>query len=179
MTHYLPSLSLSVPATPAARGFSLLELIIALAIVAILSAIAIPSFSTIIMKATLASQARELLGGAVLARSEAIKRSQVVTLCASNNGTSCTDDSWASGWLVIGIDNRVLHKHKALPQGYLINAAVTRIKFNPSGLGATMANLTICRATPTVGNQERVVTVSATGRASISKTETSLCASPL
>ena len=160
------------------RGFSLLELMITLLLLAIVTAIALPSFSNIIMRATLGSQARELMAGALMARSEAIKRNQVVTLCASSNGTSCTDDSWAAGWIVLAQNNQVVHKHKPLPEGFLINSELTRVTFGASGLGASMTSLIICRETPTVGSQERVVTISATGRPSISTTDNGEC-SPL
>ena len=158
------------------RGFTLLELMITVAIVAILSAAAIPSFSEIMMKSRLTNQARDLMAGSLMARSEAIKRNQTVTLCASSNGISCTG-TWINGWIVIAADNTVVHSHKPAPTGFLINSALTSITFSGSGLGATMATLTICKATPVVGSEERVVTVSGTGRPSITKTQAGACAS--
>lgn len=116
------------------------------------------------------------MAGAVMARSEAIKRNQVVTLCASSNSTSCTDDDWAKGWIVLAFNNQVVYKHKPLPNGFRINSGVKRVTFNASGLGATMTSLTICREEPTVGNQERVVAISATGRPSVSTTNEGECA---
>lgn len=159
------------------KGFTLIELLVTLAILAMLLAAVVPSFSDIVMKGTLTSQARDLMGGVILARSEAIKRSQAMTLCASSNAATCTDDSWSKGWIVISsLDNTIIHKHKAVPDGFMINSPLKRITFSASGLGATMATLTICRATPTVGRQERVVSIGATGRPSMTKTETGTCA---
>lgn len=158
------------------QGFSLLELMVVLCIVAILAAIAVPSISNIIMRATLASQARELMAGAVMARSEAIKRNQVVTLCASSNSSSCTDDDWSKGWIVLAFTNQVVYKHKPLRNGFRINSDLTRITFSASGLGASATSLIVCREEP-LGNQERVVTITATGRPSVSTTEEGVCAS--
>lgn len=156
-------------------GFTLLELIITVAIVAILSAAAIPSFSELMMKSRLTNQARDLLAGSLMARSEAIKRNQTVTLCASNNGATCTG-TWVNGWIVLTADNTVVHSHGAAPTGFLINSALTNITFNASGLGASMTTLTICKSTPAVGSEERVVTISGTGRPSITKTQAGRCA---
>ncbi|MES2675220.1 MAG: GspH/FimT family pseudopilin [Pseudomonadota bacterium] len=157
------------------HGFTLLELMITVAIVAILSAAVIPSFSELIMKSRLTSQARGLMASALLARSEAIKRNQTVILCASNDGNSC-NGTWANGWIVVTTDNLVVHKHKAAPKGFLINSALTSITFSASGLGASMTTLTVCRSLPAAGKEERVLTISGTGRPSISKTSAGICA---
>lgn len=157
------------------RGFTLLELMITVAIVAILSAAAIPSFSEAMMKSRLTNQARDLMAGALLARSEAIKRNQIVTLCASSNRTACTG-TWENGWIVLTADNTVVHSHTAATTGFLINSALTSITFSGSGLGATMASLIVCKASPGVGSEERVVSISGTGRPSITKTENGVCA---
>jgi len=86
-------------------AFSLIELMVALVIVAILAAIAAPSFTTMISNNRMLSQAQDMTGGFKLARSEAIKRGTAVTLCPSSNGTSCIDNSSLdSGWIVF-VDN--------------------------------------------------------------------------
>jgi type IV fimbrial biogenesis protein FimT len=45
----------------------------------------------------------------------------------------------------------------------------TSINFQSTGVGATAANLTLCRATPTVGTQQRTITIRATGRPGVAK----------
>ncbi len=157
------------------RGFTLLELMITVTIIAIITGLAIPSFSDTILKSRLTSQARDLLAGSLIARSEAIKRNQTVTLCASSNGNSCSG-TWANGWIVITTDNTIVHAHKAAPTGFLINSPLTSITFRASGLGASMTTLTICKATPIVGKEERVLTISGTGRPSLAKTLMGTCA---
>ncbi|PKM11485.1 MAG: pilus assembly protein FimT [Gammaproteobacteria bacterium HGW-Gammaproteobacteria-3] len=74
-------------------GFTLIELMMTIAIAAILLGIAIPSFTASIASNRLTTQANELLASLNLARSESIKRGVQVTL--SKNG-----GQWESGWNV-------------------------------------------------------------------------------
>jgi type IV fimbrial biogenesis protein FimT len=85
-------------------GFTLIELMVALALAAILLAIGAPSFSEFIRNARIASASNDLLAGIHVARTEAIKRRVPVTLCASSNPTAdeptCDSDGDFSGWIL-------------------------------------------------------------------------------
>jgi type IV fimbrial biogenesis protein FimT len=80
-------------------GFTLIELMVTLALAAIIVTMAIPSFQEVIRNNRLTTQANELVSALNLARSEAIKRGVRVTVCRSSNGTSCTGN-WEQGWIV-------------------------------------------------------------------------------
>ena len=80
-------------------GFTLVELMVTIAIVAILTAIALPSFSTSIRNSRLASTTNEFIAAVNLARSEAVKSNRTAQVCASADGATC-GTNWSQGWIV-------------------------------------------------------------------------------
>lgn len=82
------------------HGFTLVELVVTLAIAAILVTVAIPGFGNLIRDNRLIAGTNQLVATLALARSEAVKRGAAVSICASNNGTGCTSTDWNDGWLV-------------------------------------------------------------------------------
>lgn len=88
-----------------ARGFTLIELMVVILIVAITVTIAIPSFQSLISTTQLRTATSQLVGMLNLARSEAIKRGWPVTVCKSADvgaaAPSCDEGAaWHDGWLV-------------------------------------------------------------------------------
>jgi type IV fimbrial biogenesis protein FimT len=86
-----------------ARGFGLVELMTVVAIVAVLAAIALPSYSHVMKLNRLTTDANNMMAALNLARNEAITRGRPVSVCASTNGTSCAGaatDDWSTGWIV-------------------------------------------------------------------------------
>ena len=81
------------PAKNWQHGFSLLEMIIVVAIVGILASIAIPSFNDMIAEQRVRSVASEVIGDMVLARYEAIKQQRRVVM-------ERTGATWKDGWRV-------------------------------------------------------------------------------
>jgi type IV fimbrial biogenesis protein FimT len=157
-------------------GFTLTELMIAVAVLAILLALAAPSFTNTSLPSKLRAVSNALVGATQLARSEAIKRDAAVTLCVSTNGATCGAGNWAQGWIVRA-GATVLHSEPAAPTGYRVTPAggSVALTFQASGVGATAETFTVCRATPSVGSQERSVAVTAVGRASVSTTTNGVC----
>ena len=156
------------------RGFTLVELMVTIVVLAVLVSMAIPSFDYVKLSNRLNSYSTDLVAGSQVARSEAIKRNAVVTLCASSNGTSCTPGGWEQGWIVLG--GTVLQRQLAAPTGLKIDSGgIASLSFQPTGAGATAATFTVCRATPSVGREERVVTIDATGRPWVKRTTAAVC----
>lgn len=162
-------------------GFTLIEMLVAIAIAAILLAVAVPSFSAANLSSRLRASSTDLIASAQLARAEAIKRNGIVNLCPSADGTSCSPGGWEQGWIVVApakgtLAAKVVQRRDALPAGYKLTAShgTTLVSFQPTGVGATAVTFTLCREAP-VGNQERVVTIDATGRAASRRTTTGHC----
>lgn len=84
------------------QGFTLTELIVVVAIVAILLNIGIPSYRYISNSYRLSSEVNSLLGDLQLARAEAIKEGLTVTTCVSRDAATCDVGSitWQEGWIV-------------------------------------------------------------------------------
>lgn len=172
------------PCLAGLRGFTLIELMVTIAIVAILATVAAPSFNEAILGSRLTAFANNFVASAQLARSEAIKRNATVTLCRSANGTSCaTSGGWQQGWIVLSDTNgngsldtgeTLIQYQQALSTGYQLTGDAYSLAFQAIGAGSTSATLTLCRSSP-VGSQERVVSVSPTGRTSVKKTATGVC----
>lgn len=162
----------------AAAGFTAVELMVTLAIVGILLPIAVPSLSDATLGSQLSSNANRLAASATLARSEAIKRNASVVVCMSADGASCASSGgWEQGWVMLR-GATVLSREQAANTGFELNvspASATSITFDATGVGSTQATFTVCRGSPNVGTRERVVTVSATGRATVAKTSSGTC----
>ena len=84
-------------------GFSLVELVVALAVLSVVLSLAAPSFSGPMMNAQLSDRYNEMVGALQLARSEAVKRNMPVAICARNTDSTC-GDTWDNGLLVF-VDN--------------------------------------------------------------------------
>lgn len=162
------------------HGFTLIEMLVALSIAAILLAIAVPSYSSSQLNSQLRASANDLIGSINLARSEAIKRGTTVTVCASSDGETC-GGAWNEGWLVLREADAlheavIFHSVSAIPAGFRLTelSANATLLFRSTGVDATPATFTLCRSSPSA-NQERVVSMDATGRAFVKRTTTGSC----
>lgn len=84
-------------------GFTLLELMVAISVAAVLLTMGVPSFTSTIRQNCAVSGANALLGVLTLARSEALKRGGHVTVCKSGDGHACargSSVSWTQGFLI-------------------------------------------------------------------------------
>jgi type IV fimbrial biogenesis protein FimT len=84
------------------KGFTLVELMVTILIVAVLAAIALPSFRNVIQRNRVAAASNDLLASLSYARNTAITRGQLVSMCPSTDGANCTSagKDFESGWLV-------------------------------------------------------------------------------
>jgi type IV fimbrial biogenesis protein FimT len=87
------------------RGFTLIELMVTLAVAAVVLGLAVPNFTQMMRNNNSITAGSELSVAINYARSEAVKRAKRVSLCASSDGLTClAAGNWKEGWMVF-VDN--------------------------------------------------------------------------
>lgn len=82
-------------------GFTLVELMVAITVFAIVAAVAIPSFTDMINNYRSVALAEDFVSALNYSRSEAVKRGTNVSICASKDGVICAGaNAWSDGWIV-------------------------------------------------------------------------------
>lgn len=170
------------PPTAAARGFTLIELMVGITILVIVLGIGVPSFTQTLRKNRLATQVNDFVTALNLARSEANKRGVRVTLCPSNSAqndcSGATD--WRTGWIaftdatgsagVVDTDDRILQVWPASGNEFTFTpnpSTLTNVGFRSLDAVAA-ASFSIYKSGCT-GENKREVSVALTGRISLSK----------
>jgi len=82
------------------KGFSIIELIVTLAVFAILSSMALVFSGAFLQDNRISTSNNDLVGSINLARSTAVSRGTRTSICASNDGATCTNTVWELGWIV-------------------------------------------------------------------------------
>lgn len=103
-----------------APGWTLLEALVVMALLGVLLSLAAPALSSLRQQHRLQAQAQAFFDSLVLARSEALRRQQAVTLCARDQALACDAQGlWPQGWLVFVDAN---HNARREPEEVLIEA---------------------------------------------------------
>lgn len=169
------------------RGFTLIEAISVIAIVAILFAIGVPSYRSVRASARVSTEVNGLLGDLQYARSEALKQGLTVTACVSVSGASCSNSTlWQRGWIVFSDENgngtvdsneTVLRVQRAFTEGDTVNAGTLKaITFNRDGFALNLPNtgaLLIVRDSSTNKSVTRCLAIAVSG---MMKTQTNFAA---
>ncbi len=171
------------------RGMTMIELMVTLAIAAILVVLAIPSFERTTRNALLATSANDLSTSLSMARAQAIKARRNVRICPTSNNTSCDAGAgWSNGWLMfvdrdangVPATSELVQVTDALDSKVTLTvpAAFSQwVQFRPTGgvigNGGNSGNFTLCSGD--YHEFSRLVGVSASGRVTTRK-QANLCA---
>lgn len=177
------------------RGFTLIELMIALAVAAIILVFAVPSFQAVINGNRLTAAANELLAGLQTARIESIRYHRRTVVCLSRNAHSATPSCApagardADGWIAFVDGNRdgaysagsdTLLRTGRAPRGILLLAspgvpAPGQVTFRPDGFapdaagtGLLAAAIDLCMPTTRPPENVRRVAIAAGSRTGVS-----------
>lgn len=169
------------------KGFTLLELMVTLAVSAILMFIAVPSFVSFIRNSQLTTQANAFFTDLSLTKSEAVKRNARVSICASSNGATCSGSTnWATGWIVFtdssgtsgtldGADELLRIHGEIKGEATFASTGGTFVQFTPSGYSSTYNDASAAETVFTLdhsectGDQRRVISVAPFGRVQVDR----------
>ena len=160
------------------RGVTLIELCFGLAIVAILTAVAVPSMRGALRAGAVRSATLELLAGVQQTRASSILQARPGTLCLADAAGNCLRGngpaaSWQA-WLM-DRDRRVPLAGRALPAGVVLRATRPRLEFWPDAFAASTITLTICDTQQVT--RPRAIVVSQAGRVRLGEAPAGSCAS--
>lgn len=140
-----------------AQGFTLIELMVTIAVLAIMLTIAVPAMQNFTIRNRLVAFNNDLMTSVNLARSEASKRAANVAVCKSSTMTSC-GGNWSDGWIVfVNTDNdapaavdsgeTILRVHQALPSNYTLNATTNftnYVSYRRDGSANNIGTFVVC-----------------------------------
>lgn len=173
---------LVTPTSKRISGFTIVELMVTVAIAGILLAVAVPSFNQMTVNSRLTAQANDMVGALNLARSEAIKRNTRVSFCraTSETATTCATSAAAwTNWIVMTGSGNVIRRGvvNTTAGAIFVRSTLTTdaVTFGPEGLARTGTSLvadqriTVCAARNqggrrvTLGRGSRLITTAVSG----------------
>lgn len=155
-------------------GFTMVELMVTLAVVGIMMYVAVPSLTSFLQDRQLSSDTNDLVASLLLARSESVTRNNTVSLCkiSLDDLEACNnDEAWQTGWIVFeDIDNDgvrddgedILDTYTGMSTNTVVTATnfTNFLTYRPSGATNSQGQFTLCVSSTIAQN----IVVNATGR---------------
>jgi len=143
------------------NGFSLIEVIVTMAIAAIVLSIGVPSFQSYTQNNRQTIAINELATALQLARNSAVSRRVDVTLCKSLNGANCIvgagSGDWSQGWMVFTNPNGIDGTAGLTPGN---NNVVNQVTFSSQGLAlGSNGTITYCDSRGNTASTALVISV--------------------
>ncbi|MGN7839780.1 GspH/FimT family pseudopilin [Stenotrophomonas sp. 22385] len=155
------------------KGFTLIELMVTISVVAILAAIAFPSFQSVIRSNRVAAAHNELIGMVNLARSDAIRNNQGGVVCGSSDGTTC-NGQWGAGMMAFSDTNgdgvfttgEAVLRFSAVNRALAVTGPSAPIAFDARGRRRAGANQVVTLRPTSCGSQPLLstLTINASGQ---------------
>lgn len=155
------------------KGLTLIELMIVLAIAAILATIGVPAFAGLLAESRITAKSNVLMTHIQYARHSAVHLRTNVVACPSLDQFHCSGNRWDRGWIIFVDRNNNRHQPErpedvlrvVPPESRLLlhSAGRNRVRFQPMG-GAFGTNLTIRVCDARGQAQARAIVVSNPGR---------------
>ena len=145
-------------------GFTLLELMVVVALVAILAAVGIPGYRDLIANNALTTSTNNFVAAISYARSEAIKRAAIVSVTAANPSAG---NEWGGGWNVVDPNGNIIRVFEPVPRSVVMDdgTGTTTLLFDGRGLLFNApGNITISICDDRPDERGRQLTISPTGR---------------
>lgn len=150
---------LALPTAPRQRGFTLIELVVSVALLGILLALAGPSFKSLLEAQRMRSAAFDLMADITLARNEALKRGDSgVSVSVTRNSAG-----WSAGWQVLA-GTEVLSTRQNAGSGVSINNASTAVTFDRNGRVSSSSSVVKFAIQDSSASRNRCISIDPSGR---------------
>ena len=167
------------------RGFTLVELAVAVAVIAIVATIAVPSFNNLIRGSRLTSSANEMVSMMQTARVAAVSKRTSVSVCPSANGATC-DTAAGRRWIALStkegvLRDSVLNSAITVTTSPNLSGASNKFTFTPNGFSAVGATTsgTVGLCAPDMTDSNGVDVSASAGRISTARRlATAACTAP-